>query len=111
MNRTATRVELTFDVVASPSLTRKQRQLILSRLHGQIDSSGVLHLFSQATSSQWRNRQDAVARFRILMRQSLRVRRNRVRTRPTGASREKRLREKRRRSLSKGLRRRVAPES
>ena len=110
VNRTATRVELLFDVQHSHSLTSGQRALILNRLRNTIDSEGVLHLSSQITASQWRNRKEVIARFRTLVDQSLRVYRQRIPTRATRAAREKRLKSKRRRSLIKGQRQRVTPE-
>ncbi len=101
VNRTATRVELLFDVAGSPSLNEHQRALILSRLQGYIDGEGVLHLSSQATRSQWQNRQDVTERFRDLLAGALRVRRPRRATRPSAAARERRLRKKRLRAEHK----------
>lgn len=105
VNRTATRVELTFDVRNSPSLSPAQRSMILDRLRSYIDQDGVLHLVSRSTRSQWRNRQDVIARFSRLLQESLRVPRKRVATQPTGAAKERRLRSKRARSTIKRLRR------
>lgn len=101
VNRTSTRVELLFDVAGSPSLSEHQRVLILSRLGGYIDGQGVLHLFSQATRSQWQNRQEVTERFRELLAGALRVRRPRRATRPSAAARERRLRKKRLRADKK----------
>jgi ribosome-associated protein len=64
----------------------------------------VLHLFSQSERSQWRNRQEVVARFQSLMRQALKRRKRRKRTHPTAASRERRLQRKKRRGRKKKLR-------
>lgn len=110
VNRTATRVELLFDVRHSPSLNDEQRLLITSRLRGYIDSEGVLHLVSQVTASQRRNRDDVTERFRHLLAQSSRPMRKRLATRPSLTARERRLRRKRRRSLTKRQRRAVSPE-
>lgn len=110
VNRTATRVELLFDVRNSPSLSDEQRLLISSRLRGYIDGEGVLHLVSQATSSQRRNREDVTQRLRNLLAHSSRPTRKRRATRPSLAAREGRLRHKRKRSLAKRHRRPVAPE-
>ena len=107
VNRTATRVELLFDVGGSPSLSSRQQEMILGRLAGYVDREGVLHLVSQSTRSQFRHRSEVIARFRRLMAQSLQVRRKRVGTSPTLASRERRLRRKRLRSLIKRSRRQV----
>jgi ribosome-associated protein len=110
VNRTASQVELLFDVAHSPSLTPRQRALIQHRMGGYIDSRGVLHLVSSATPSQWRNREEVIARFRALLLHSLRVRRRRIPTRPSKAVKEKRLQRKKRRSQTKRQRRRTEAE-
>lgn len=108
VQRSDTRVELLFDVAHSPSLTDEHRARILARFAGYIDNDGVLHLFSSATRSQLENREDVVARFRALLAAALRVRRRRIATRPSAASRQARLEDKRARSDRKRARRKVA---
>jgi len=101
VNRSATRVELLFDVTGSSSLTEAQRKRALKALAPYIDSDGVLHLISQAFRSQLRNREEVVERFQTLMREAMRVPKRRRPTRPSRAAREKRLASKRRRSQIK----------
>jgi ribosome-associated protein len=103
VQKTSTRAELLFDVAHSPCLTEAQRARVLKRLAGYIDSTGILHLAAQSERSQWRNREEVLARFENMMRQALKRRKRRKPTRPSAASREKRLREKRLRSeIKKG---------
>jgi ribosome-associated protein len=104
VNRSATQVELLFDVAGSPSLSDEQRALVLRRLSGYIDTDGVLHLVSSSTRSQLRNREEVTLRFARLMERALRPSKPRRPTRPTGAARARRLEEKRRRSQAKRLR-------
>jgi len=111
VNRSATQVELLFDVVNSPSLDETQRQRVLTKLKSRIDKEDVLHLVSQETRSQLRNREEAVERFRELMRDALHVPKSRRPTRPSRAVRERRLEEKRRRSKTKRSRRPVPPDA
>jgi ribosome-associated protein len=101
VQKSSTRVELIFDVANSPSLTETQRRQVLERLAGSVDSNGVLHLVSQSERSQWQNREEVVARFAMLLRKALQRRKRRKPTRPTVASRERRLRYKKRRSQIK----------
>ncbi len=98
VNRVSTQVELLFDVAGSPSLPEDRRARVRERLANLIDSRGVLHLASQETRSQWRNREDVTARFVDLLRGALRERKARRPTRPTAAARERRLESKRRRA-------------
>jgi len=111
VNRSATQVELLFDVANSPSLEETQRRRVLTKLESRLDKEGVLHLFSQETRSQLRNREEVVERFQELMREALYVPKRRQPTRPTRAARERRLEEKRRRSEAKRERRPVQPDS
>jgi ribosome-associated protein len=111
VNRSATQVELLFDVANSPSLNETQRRRVLRRLKSRIDKEGILHLVSQETRSQLRNREEVVECFRELMREALRVPKRRLPTHPTRAARERRLKEKRRRSEIKRRRRSVAPDA
>jgi ribosome-associated protein len=107
VQRSDTRVELLFNVAASPSLTDEQRARILSRLGNQIDGEGVLRVVSSATRSQLENREEAVRRFQALLASALRQQKRRVATKPSAAAREARLAQKRVRSQHKATRRKV----
>lgn len=110
-SRTETRVELVFDLERSHSLSKEQRERVLRALKSHLGRDGVMHLVSESTRSQFRNRQEVVGRLRTLLRQALRVPKKRHPSRPTKAAREKRLKEKRRRREVKKLRRPVQPDS
>ena len=103
-NRSATRVELLFDVAHSPNLDESQRAKVMGKLSPYLDREGVLHLTSQSSRSQTRNREELVKRFRSLLALALVQRRKRRPTRPTRSSRERRLKSKRQRSEVKRLR-------
>jgi ribosome-associated protein len=110
VNRSATQVELTFDVTGSPSLTEIQRARILSGLKSCIDTRGTLHLSSQTSRSQHRNRAEAIERFQQLLQRALRIPKRRVPTRPPPQVKERRLAQKRRKSTIKEGRTRKRPE-
>ncbi len=110
VNTSATRVELTWCVRESAALTEAQRQLIETRLAKRLDASGCLRVVADTHRSQLLNREAAEDRLVKLVRGALVVRRRRVPTRPTAASRERRLAEKRRRSEQKRSRGRPAAE-
>jgi len=101
VQKSATRVELLFDVAHSPSLTEAQRAKVLDRLKGYVDTSGLLHLTAQSERSQLRNREEVTARFEALMRQALRKRKRRKPTQPSAPSKERRIRKKKHRSQIK----------
>lgn len=104
VNTSSTRVELTWDVAGSPSLTSEQRARILEKLSNRINAEGVLLLASSEHRSQHRNREAAVERFVELLREALYVAPPRRKTRPTRASRERRIQAKKRRSETKRMR-------
>jgi ribosome-associated protein len=97
--RSETRVEALFDVEASSALTPVQKRRVVAR------AGPVLRAIAQDERSQWRNRELATERLVDVLREALRVQRPRRPTKPTGASRERRLTEKRRRAEIKRLRR------
>lgn len=100
-NRSATRVTLHFDVANSPSLNDTQRARIKKRLSSRINQEGILHLSSQDSRSQHRNRQNVIDRFQEMLAQALKRRPKRRKTRPSAAANERRLREKKRRGRLK----------
>ena len=109
VNTTSTRVELTWEPAASPSLDDAQRAVLLERLARRLDSRGVLRLVEGGSRSQYQNREAVIERFRSLLEAALRPRRKRKKTRPPASAREDRLREKKRRSDTK--RRRGPPSA
>ena len=106
VNKTSTRVEVWWDVAASPSLTDDQRARLLSRLATRLDRAGRLRLVSSGSRSQLRNREDVTERLRDVVAKALVVPRLRRRTKPTRASKVARVEAKRRRSAIKRDRRR-----
>jgi ribosome-associated protein len=110
VNKVATRVELTFDIAHSPSLDDRMRDRLLKRLGGMVDTNGLLHLASQESRSQWKNRMDAVEKFAALLKKALAPQQRRIATGPTSGSRQSRVKQKRARSATKALRRKVVDE-
>src|ERR671915_990894 len=102
-NVTASRVEASFDVASSPSLTAEQRARISARLGPRVTAS------AQDTRSQHRNRELALERLAARLDHPLEVRRPRTRTRPTRGSQKRRVDTKKRRGELKRARRRPDP--
>ncbi|HEX6207760.1 MAG TPA: alternative ribosome rescue aminoacyl-tRNA hydrolase ArfB [Actinomycetota bacterium] len=104
-NRSATRVELVWNVEESAALGPRQKARVRRALRGRLDAEGNLRLVSGAERSQARNRADVVERLGRLVSGALAVPKRRVRTKPSAAARERRMKAKRRRSEVKRLRR------
>jgi ribosome-associated protein len=103
-NVTASRVEATFDVHASRALSAEQKERIAHRLGPRVTAT------AQDTRSQARNRELALERLAHRLSGALEVRRPRHRTRPTAASKRRRVEAKRRRGETKRARRRPAAD-
>ncbi len=98
-NTAETRVEAVLDIEASSALSDAQKR------RGVAKAGPTLRALAQDERSQWRNRELAVERLVEQLREALKVQRRRVPTKPTKASRERRLDSKKRRSQTKKLRR------
>jgi len=111
VNTSSTRVELIFDLERSPSLTDAERARARRRLRTRLDGDGRVHVVAQDERSQLRNRELAVRRFAVLMREALAPppppRRP---TKPSRAARARRVDAKKRAGRVKRLRRPPNPE-
>jgi ribosome-associated protein len=104
-NTSNTRVEVRFDVAASPSLTPSQRARLLERL------GPVVRVIAVDSRSHARNRELALSRLRERLAAALRTSRRRRATKPTAAARRRRVEAKRRRGdLKRQRRMRPGPE-
>ncbi len=105
VNTSATRVEVIWRLSSSRAVTDDERARIRHRLARRIDADGNVRVVASDTRSQQQNRILARQRLAALVAQALHVPRVRKKTRPTRASVERRLTEKRRRSERKRERR------
>jgi ribosome-associated protein len=109
VNKVSTAVELRFEAERSPNLTPAVKAR-LRRLAGRRwTKDGAVVIRSEKSRSQAMNREDAEARLVELIQESLKVPRKRVPTRPTLASKRRRLDAKKQRGQVKALRK--GPES
>ena len=98
-NTSDTKVEVVFDVASSPSLGPRQRERLLGKLGPEV------RVVAADERSQLRNRAIALERLRERLAEALRVETPRRPTKPTRASKVRRVDDKRRRSETKRLRR------
>jgi ribosome-associated protein len=103
VNKVATAVQLRFDVPAS-SLPEEIKARLIHLAGNRITSEGTLLIEAKRFRTQEHNREDAIQRFVELVRRSLLKPKARKKTKPTAASKEERLKEKKRRGETKKLR-------
>jgi ribosome-associated protein len=101
VNTSSTRIELTWNVQASPALSEPQRERIMEKLSSRIDGDGVLRIVAAGSRSQHQNRAAATERLAEAVERALRTPKPRKRTRTPRAAKEARLQEKKRRSRVK----------
>lgn len=103
VNKVATAVQLRFDVRGSSLPAQVKLRLI--RLAGKRTAGeGVLLIEARRFRSQEQNREDAIQRFQALVRRALVAPKARRKTQPTRASREERLKKKKKRGETKRIR-------
>ena len=101
VNKVSTRVTVLFDVANSVSFSEVQKRRILRRLATRADKNGVVRVVSQKFRTQKANRGAAVRRLQELLREALKTRPARKKTKVPQWARQRRLEEKKRRSLLK----------
>lgn len=106
VNKTSTAIHLRFDIRAS-SLPEYYKELLLAASHHLITPDGVVIIKAQEYRSQEMNREAAVARLISLIQELTAVQKSRRATKPTRASKERRLVSKAQKSTTKSLRGKV----
>lgn len=104
VNKVSTAVELRFDVRRSPSLPNEVAIRLMKLAGSRLTQDGIVVITAQEHRSQSRNREEALARLLDLIREAAVRPKVRRPTRPTKASRERRLASKERRSSVKSAR-------
>lgn len=104
VNKVATAVQLRFDVVNSPSLGSDLKGRLIQLAGKRVNTEGVLILEAKRFRTQEANREDALAKFYELIRKASEKPKTRHKTKPTRASKEERIKEKKKRGETKKLR-------
>jgi len=107
VNKVATAVQLRFDALRSASLPEDTRRRLVRIAGKRVSKEGIFLIDARRFRTQERNRQDAVERLIQWIRRAAEKPKNRIKTRPTLSSRQRRLEGKRQRSDTKRLRKPV----
>ncbi len=91
VNKTSSRVLLTWSVVESTVLSARQRERIQTKLASRITKSGELHIAVDEHRSQFRNKEVAKERLRELLVSALKVPKKRIATKASKSSKRKRM--------------------
>lgn len=104
VNKVASAVQLRFDVIHSPSLSEIVKKRLLSFAGSKITTQGELVIKASSYRTQERNKQDALNRLVDLIKRAAIIPKKRKKTKPTFASKERRLERKKLHSKNKSLR-------
>ncbi len=104
VNKTASKVEVTFSVLKSEALSEKEKNLLHEKLKNRITSEGNIILQSGKTRSQHKNKTFVIKRLLDLLEHSLKRKKLRKKTKPSKKAIEKRLSSKRNQALKKANR-------
>lgn len=105
VNKVNTKVELRFDIAASSLLSDDEKTQILGKLRTKLTTEGILIVVSQEERTQLKNKEICIEKFYNMLEKALTIPKKRKPTKPTAASKEKRLESKRQQSSLKSTRR------
>lgn len=94
VNKVATAVQLRFDIVNSPALASDVKGRLIRLAGNRVNTDGVLLIEAKRFRTQEQNREDAIQRFAELVRKALIPPKPRKKTKPTAASKARRLQSK-----------------
>lgn len=104
VNKTASKVEVSFDLHASEALSETEKDRLRSKISSKITSEGIINLQCGETRSQHRNKAIVIERFVELLQKNLKVAKPRKKTKPSKGAIERRLKSKKENAFKKSNR-------
>ena len=104
VNKTSSRITLHWSIIDTRALSEFQKKRVLTHLSSRINQEGILLIHVDESRSQYKNKEIAKERLKGLLLEALRVSKKRQATKPTKASKRRRVDEKKKRGLVKNLR-------
>ncbi|WP_282079854.1 alternative ribosome rescue aminoacyl-tRNA hydrolase ArfB [Aquimarina algiphila] len=105
VNKVSSKIELSFDVMASMGLTDDEKLVLTQKLDSRLTKSGILLLQCGESRSQHRNKELVIKRFLDMLKTGLHIPKKRKPTKPSRAAIRKRLDNKQKQALKKANRR------
>ncbi|MBW2937025.1 aminoacyl-tRNA hydrolase [Aureisphaera sp. CAU 1614] len=104
VNKTASKVEVSFSLPTSEGLTETEKELLQKRLASKLTYEGIILLQCDETRSQHRNKKLVIDRLLELLQQNLKVNKVRKKSKPSKSAIEKRIKAKKEQALKKASR-------
>jgi ribosome-associated protein len=109
VNKVETAVQASFDIATSSLLTEEQKETVRQKLANRINAEGMLQVKSQTHRTQIQNREEAIKKINLLVTEALKRKKPRIATKPSKASKERRVELKKRSGSIKKDRKRLRP--
>lgn len=107
VNKVNSRVELRFNIINCDLLSENEKEIILEKLANKINNENELIIVRQTERSQLQNKDKAIEAFYTLLEKALTPKKKRIKSKPSKASIQKRLDEKKKNSEKKILRKKL----
>lgn len=104
VNKVSSKVMLSFDIESSEGLNMREKKLLKKALASRLTTEGILNLSCEESKSQHQNKDLVIKRFLSILKKGLIVPKRRIATKPTKASKRRKLDDKKRRGQTKALR-------
>ena len=101
VNKTSSKVTVQFHIENSSGLKDEEKELLQERLKNRISAEGFLSLSASDSRSQHKNKATAISRMLDLIKENLKTKKKRKKTKPSKQAIEKRLKSKRDKALKK----------
>jgi ribosome-associated protein len=110
VNKTSSKIELSFDLENTLSLSNSEKELLKTKLSSKLTKENILILFCEETRSQHRNKEIAIKRFLALLKTNLIRPKKRQKTKPSKGALKRRVETKKRTSMKKVLRKKPSSD-
>lgn len=107
VNKVSSKVELDFHIMNSQLLSDEQKNKIIIKLANRINKEGYFQIISQTERSQLANKEKTIKKFYELIAKAFKPVKKRLKTKPSKASKEKRIKSKKIVSEKKSLRKKI----
>ncbi|MBI9111275.1 alternative ribosome rescue aminoacyl-tRNA hydrolase ArfB [Maridesulfovibrio ferrireducens] len=101
VNKTSSRVTLIFNLQESASLSNYQKRTLLSKIGNKVNSKGELQISCEEHRSQFRNKEEALERFKNILADGLKPIKQRRKTKVPNSTKRKRMDNKNKRATTK----------
>jgi ribosome-associated protein len=110
VNKVSTKVIISFDIKKSLTLNEQMKEILIEKLKNRTSQKGIIRVSVSKERSQYKNKMAAIEKLLFLINNALKPEEKRIATKPTKASKQKRILNKKVHSIKKTTRMKILPE-